>query len=142
LGDSQPLALLPFADPIANNSKRVEEEEEDRGFYVQDTGNAPDGALQADYSVGISSFERTMKTFEGVSIQDVFNAVGFYPIPPDPAISVGPTQVVEMTNGAYQVYDKETGEGLLAAPMALANIWTGADECKYVSIFCLLHSAC
>jgi hypothetical protein len=139
LGDSQPLTLLPYADPIVNNSKRVEEEEEDRGFYVQDTGNAPDGALQADYSRGIASFETSMKTFEGVSIQDVFNAVGFSPIPPDPAIAVGPTQVVEMTNGAYQVYDKETGNGLLQAPMALANIWTGGDECKYVSI---LYSVC
>lgn len=139
MGNSPPLTMLPFADPIANNSKRVEEEEEDRGFYVADTGNAPDGALQADYSRGIASFE-AMKTFEGVSIQDVFDAVGYSPIPPDPAIAVGPTQVVEMTNSAYQVYDKETGNGLLEAPMALANIWTGGDECKYV--FMLQYVCC
>jgi hypothetical protein len=138
--------MLPYADPIANNSKRVEEEEEDRGFYVQDMGNAPDGALQADYSRSITSFE-AMKTFEGVSITDIFNAVGISPIPPDPAIAVGPMQVVEMTNGAYQVYDKETGQGLLEAPMALANIWTGGDDCKYVvctpipsAVFCLPQS--
>jgi hypothetical protein len=73
-----------------------------------------------------------MKMFEGVSITDIFNAIGISPIPPDPAIAVRPTQVVKMTNGAYQVYNKETGQGLLEAPMALANIWTRGDNCKYV----------
>lgn len=129
MGDSPPLTMLPYADPIANNSKRVDEEEEERGFYVADTGNAPDGALQRDYSRGITSFD-AMKTFEGINIQDVQNAAGFGPIPPDPAIDVGRTQVVEMTNSAYQVYNKETGEGLLEAPMALANIWSGTDRCS------------
>jgi hypothetical protein len=101
------------------------------GFYVQDTGNAPDGALQADYSHSRTLFG-AMKMFEGVSITDIFNAIGISPIPPDPAIAVRPTQVVKMTNGAYQVYNKETGQGLLEAPMALANIWTRGDNCKYV----------
>jgi hypothetical protein len=44
-------------------------------------------------------------------------------VPPDPNISVGPTQIVETTNVNYAVYDK-TGNVLLG-PAPLHTIWQG-----------------
>jgi hypothetical protein len=41
---------------------------------------------------------------------------------------VGDNQVVEMVNVAFQVYNKQ-GVPQLAAPMALANIWSGMPNC-------------
>jgi hypothetical protein len=127
---SPPLSTLPTTDPIANNSKRVDEaDEEDRGFTIHDTMTRPDGALQADYVVGIASFHG-MRTFEGISNAQVKNATGLSLAPPDPCIAVGKNdQVVQMVNVAYQVYSKTTGQGLLDAPMALSQIWTGIDKC-------------
>jgi hypothetical protein len=132
---SPPLDTLPTTDPIANNSKRVDEDdEENRGFFsIQDTiMTRPDGALQADYVVGISSFHDTMRTFEGISHAEVKNATGLSLTPPDPCIAVGgksSDQVVMMVNVAMQVYSKTTGRGLLDAPIPLSQIWTGIDKC-------------
>jgi hypothetical protein len=71
-----------------------------------DWQKTPNGSLAA--AAGVS--------FAGVT------ADGY--VPPDPNISVGPTQIVETTNVNYAVYDKTTGK-LTFGPFALHTIWAG-----------------
>ncbi len=43
--------------------------------------------------------------------------------PPDPNASVGPTQIVEVVNNAFQVFDK-SGRSLLG-PSDINTLWSG-----------------
>jgi hypothetical protein len=70
-----------------------------------DLQSAPNGSLAA--TAGVS--------FAGVT------ADGY--VPPDPNISVGPTQIVETTNVDYAVYDKSGN--LKFGPAPLHTIWQG-----------------
>jgi hypothetical protein len=47
--------------------------------------------------------------------------------PPDTNAAVGATQVVEVVNLSYAVFDKTTGTAV-AGPITLNNLWTGVDS--------------
>jgi hypothetical protein len=134
-GESPPLSTLPSADPIPFNSKRYGEDVEEEIKFPNQVNSTVkmshdlDGALQTEYPVGTAVISPVL-TFEGVSVANVQAATGgLLIIPPDPCIAVGDDQVVQMVNLAYQVYNKQ-GTPLLAAPLALANIWTGMPNCN------------
>jgi hypothetical protein len=58
--------------------------------------------------------------FKGIQ----FPGVGCNCAPPDTNASVGTTQVVEIVNEGYQVYDKATGNSILG-PNSIESVWTG-----------------
>jgi hypothetical protein len=121
--------MLPSADPIPFNSKRYGEDDEEEKFpdpsFINDD---VDGALQTEYPSSSGRAINGVTTFEGINVAQVETAVGFRVAPPDPCIAVGDNQVVQMVNLALQVYNKQ-GVPQLAAPVALANIWSMMPNC-------------
>ena len=63
-------------------------------------------------------------SFDGVSVFDCRNIVGYRVAPPDTNAAVGDTQVVQWVNVCYAVYDKSTG-ALIAGPFSGTNFWAG-----------------
>src|SRR5215467_6832607 len=61
-----------------------------------------------------------IRTFDGIP----FPGVGCNCAPPDPNGAVGLTQYVQIVNEAYQVFDKATGNSVLA-PRSISSIWSG-----------------
>ncbi len=96
-----PFHVFPLHRPNANAGKGH------RGG-----GSWTDPALQTSYSTSLAASV-------GISFTGV-GASGY--VPPDPNISVGPTQIVETTNVQFAVYDK-AGNRLLG-PAALHTIWS------------------
>jgi hypothetical protein len=81
----------------------------------------------ADPSAGIeapdataSGHAKTLLAFAGISRSD--NALPTSP--PDPNASVGATQIVEVVNEAYEVFDKETGRSL-SGVQPIGALWKG-----------------
>ena len=85
------------------------------------TSPSADAALQT--SAPALAVGPTIANFEGVSNQDNFNLFGGRVNPPDPIGDVGPNHYVEMTNLAYQVFDKSGTPLIPATP--IGALWAG-----------------
>jgi hypothetical protein len=87
---------------------------------VGDTTHTTDGALQSAPATG--TIPAPLFTFEGASNTDNFNIFGFRVNPPDTNMDVGRTQVVEMINLVFNVYNKSGG--LLLGPVDTGTLWS------------------
>ena len=96
-----------------------DDEEEGPEAPVGDIGHTTDGALQ---TASPSSSLAPLFTFEGASNTDNFNIFGFRVNPPDTNMDVGRTQVVEMINLVFNVYNKSGG--LLLGPIDTGTLWS------------------
>ncbi len=97
-----------------------DDEEEGPEAPVGDIGHTTDGALQ---TASPSSSLAPLFTFEGASNTDNFNIFGFRVNPPDTNMDVGRTQIVEMINLVFNVYNKSGG--LLLGPVDTGTLWSG-----------------
>jgi len=97
-----------------------DDEEEGPEAPVGDIGHTTDGALQ---TASLSSSLAPLFTFEGASNTDNFNIFGFRVNPPDTNMDVGRTQIVEMINLVFNVYNKSGG--LLLGPVDTGTLWSG-----------------
>ena len=97
-----------------------DDEEEGPEAPVGDIGHTTDGALQ---TASPSSSLAPLFTFEGASNPDNFNIFGFRVNPPDTNMDVGRTQIVEMINLVFDVYNKSGG--LLLGPVDTGTLWSG-----------------
>ena len=81
----------------------------------------PDGALQVKPGPTISSVGGL--TYPGVGLGDY----GFSPnaAPPDTNLAVGATQVVQIVNESFAVFDKATGAIAAGFPKANNTLWSG-----------------
>lgn len=64
--------------------------------------------------------------FDGIPDSANASANGFLDVPPDENLAVGATQVVEVINIAYQVFNKTTGASV-QAPKQISSIFTGVS---------------
>ena len=104
-----------FADPEAR-----EEGFEALEGPVGDTSHTADSALQTAPATG--TIPSPLFTFEGASNQDNFNIFGGRVNPPDTNMDVGRSEVVEMINLVFDVFDK-SGNKLLG-PVDTGTLWS------------------
>jgi hypothetical protein len=111
------LPLREMAEPIVPGSARVEKPEyrAPKGFFHQAPG--ADTVVQQETLPPLSIDK--LLSFDAVTGAQA----GGYD-PPDTNGSVGDTQFVEITNVAYEVFDKTTGK-LLLGPVLINSIWKG-----------------
>ena len=114
----------PLRDMTAINRTGFEfgddDEEEGPEAPVGDTAHTTDGALQS--APANASIPGPLFTFEGASNQDNFNIFGFRVNPPDTNMDVGRTQIVEMINLVFDVYDKSGN--VLLGPVDTGTLWS------------------
>ena len=112
---SQPLRdMAKNAPPPLPGSIEMREHGTPPHFFSKSSGIDP--VVQTKYLSNVA-------TFNGLSFDAITEAQGGA-IPPDTNGSVGSTQFVLITNFDYAVYDKVTGNQILA-PTRIHNIWTG-----------------
>ena len=121
---SKPLRQITPIDRTGFVPADAEEREE--GFEalegpVGDTSHTTDSALQS--APATAAIPAPLFTFEGASNQDNFNIFGFRVNPPDTNMDVGRTQVVEMINLAFDVFDKSGN--LQLGPVDTGTLWSG-----------------
>jgi hypothetical protein len=118
---SLPLSVMARnAPPPLPGSIIMREHESPKHIFKIFPGKDP--VLQTEYSPNVSTIN--LLSFDGVS-----EAQGGAQ-PPDTNGSVGATQFVLITNFDYAVYDKTTGNQILA-PTRIHNIWSGfGGECQ------------
>ena len=114
---SVPLTDAP--DVAIDPGRKVLEVERNLPSVVASTSHDP--VVQT--SVGSASIPGTTNSFQGLSYSDL--SVGLYP--PDTVGDVGPTQYVQATNGAIDVFSK-TGDNLTGATSD-ASFWSGLTNC-------------
>lgn len=92
-----------------------------RRIPIPSQPNQADGAVQATTGPTISSTAGL--AYPGVGNGDY----GFSPnsAPPDPNLAVGATQVVQVVNSAFAVFDKSTGAIVAGFPKATNTLWAG-----------------
>ena len=98
-----------------------DDEEEGPEAPVGDTAHTTDGALQS--APANATIPAPLFTFEGASNKDNFNIFGFRVNPPDTNMDVGRTQIVEMINLVFDVYNKSGN--LLLGPVDTGTLWSG-----------------
>lgn len=117
-------ALMLMAPPASANNG-------DPGYFDDEGGSpfvAPDGSSDIGWSGGSPVFSPSIGlSFNGVSQIDVRSLHSNASlIPPDTNGAVGKTQFMQVTNGAYAVYDKATGTQ--TALMSDGAFWTAAGQ--------------
>src|SRR5262245_55342517 len=117
---SQPFSVLATMPGPVPNDVPGDEVEPGDGPYVPDAGHTDDGALQS--TAGTAAISGPIKSFDGLSSLDNFNAFGRRVNPPDPNSAVGPNNSVETVNLNWAAYTK-TGTKLVSAP--LGSLWAG-----------------
>jgi len=88
------------------------------------TAGVPQGrdpALQSQ--PGALGAAQPIQNFDGVSNQDNVDILGFFVVPPDINMDVGPNHVVQMVNLLFAIWDK--GGNLLLGPLPNSALWDG-----------------
>src|SRR6266852_1059457 len=85
--------------------------------------NAQPDTVARQLTVPLSGVS-TGLNFDGQSANDNRNLLGFAFVPPDTNGAVGATQVVQIVNVTYAVYDQKTG-ALVLGPALIHTVWTG-----------------
>jgi alpha-tubulin suppressor-like RCC1 family protein len=116
-------AASEAGDPDAPTRKGEDQsEEEARERSVPKLRQVPvarDTVLQTTMTaanVAVSAIPAASRSWEGVS--------AWYSAPPDTSMDVSPTQVVEVVNSRFAVYDKTSG-ALLYGPVSLNTLFSG-----------------
>lgn len=113
---SAPIREYPSVHPTAAALSKV------RPLYRRPrpaSSEQPDEAVQTVIAPAVSATINL--NFDGIGDSANGSLAG---VPPDSNLAVGATQVVEVINTAYQVYDKVTGAPLFG-PAQISSIFTG-----------------
>lgn len=121
---SAPLRTLPpAADPRAGTQTQRWDHRDD-GMPQHPTSAGPDGALQVAPATAATTTSPT--GFSGVG-NGFTGPQGTYSVnsaPPDPNLAVGDTQVVQVVNEAFAVFDKST-HSVSYGPVNTNTVWSG-----------------
>jgi hypothetical protein len=116
---SASVPLVDAPDVAIDPNRKVLEVERQVPSVVVSTSHDP----VAQTAIGSASIPATTTSFQGLSRTDL--SVGLWP--PDTVGDVGPSQYVQATNGAIDVFSK-TGDNLTGATSD-ASFWSGLTNC-------------
>lgn len=121
---SAPLRTMKPAADGHGGARYEHRDKREEGLPQHPSSNGPDGALQTAPATASSTSSPT--GFAGVG-NGFSGPAGTYSVnsaPPDPNLAVGATQVVQVVNQAFAVFDK-TSHAVLQGPLNTNTLWSG-----------------